>query len=249
MPEDFSPNLFRCHHRLCKCESGVERCSPYCKKKMSFNFLDSLVATLHGIADDSKGNKGMSCNRTKCTYLLTECLAQYAHEKLVDDLRQSNGFSILCDKATDITMNKVFCVNVRFLNKSNEAVTRFYRLIPVEEGDATGLFASLDIALQKDELHCDKVIGYASDGENLMQGANNSLLTRIERAAPNLFVLKCYCHTFHLVAEHASKVLSNTADQLIHDVYNYFKISPTGKKAMLSFEAMPDTLAVCSPVC
>lgn len=210
------------------------------RKNISFNFLDSLVATLHGIADDSKGIKGMSCNRTKGTYLLTECLAQYAHEKLVDDLRQSNGFSILCDKATDITMNKVFCVNVRFLNKSNEPVTRFYRLIPVEEGDATGLFASLDIALQKDELHWDKVIGYASDGENLMQGANNSLLTRIERAAPNLFVLKCYCHTFHLVAEHASKVLSKTADQLIHDVYNYFKMSPNRQKSYAEFQKFVD---------
>uniref|UniRef100_UPI00358E6B22 uncharacterized protein isoform X4 n=1 Tax=Myxine glutinosa TaxID=7769 RepID=UPI00358E6B22 len=210
------------------------------RKNISLNFLDSLVATLHGIADDSKGIKEMSCNRTKGTYLLTECLSQYAHEKLVEDLKLSSGFSILCDKATDITMNKVFCVNVRFLNANNEPVTRFYCLIPVEEGDATGLYASLESTLQKDELHWDKVIGYASDGENLMQGAKNSLLTRMEEAAPNLFVLKCYCHTFHLVAEHASKVLSKTADQLIHDVYNYFKMSPNRQKSYAEFQKFVD---------
>lgn len=133
------------------------------------------MATLHGIADDLKAIKGMSCNRTKGTYLLTECLSQYAHEKFVEDLKLSRGFSILCDKATDITMNKVFCANVSFLNANNEPVTRIYHLIPVEEGDATGLFASLENALQKDELHWDKIIGYASDGENLMQGANELL--------------------------------------------------------------------------
>ena len=134
-------------------------------------------------------------------------------------------------------MNKVFCVNVRFLESSrSEPVTRFYRLIPVEEGDATGLFNSLKNALEEDDLAWERVTGYASDSENLMQGQNDSVLTRMREAAPELFVLKCYCHTFHLVAEHASKALSKTADQLIHDVYNYFKLSPNRQKSLAEFQ-------------
>ena len=130
-------------------------------------------------------------------------------------------------------MNKVFCVNVRFLEGSrSEPVTRFYRLIPVEEGDANGLFNHLKNALEEDDLAWERVTGYASDGENLMQGQNDSVLTRMRDAAPELFVLKCYCHTFHLVAEHASKALSKTADQLVHDVYNYFKLSPNRQKSL-----------------
>lgn len=155
-------NIFRCHQGFCNCQGRVV--ALIARKNVSLNFLDSLVAALHGIADDSKGIKGMSCNRTKGTYLLTECLSQYAHEELVENLKQSSEFSILCDKATDITMNNFFYVNVRFLNANKEPITRLYRLIPVEEGDATGLFASLESALQKDELHWDKVIGCASDG-------------------------------------------------------------------------------------
>ena len=64
------------------------------RKNISFNFLDSLVSTLHGIANDSKGIKGMTCNRTKGTYLLTECLSVYSHEMLVADLKKCRGFSI-----------------------------------------------------------------------------------------------------------------------------------------------------------
>ena len=211
------------------------------RKNISFNFLDSLLETLHGIADDSKAIKNMTCNRTKGTYLLTECLAPHAHDLLVTDLQKSRGFSVLCDKATDITMNKVFCVNVRFLDESRvEPVTRFYRLIPVEEGDASGLFDSLNTALAEDELSWEKVTGYASDGENLMQGGNNSVLTRVREAAPGLFVLKCYCHTFHLVAEHACATLSKTANQLIHDVYNYFKLSPNRQKSFEEFQHFVD---------
>ena len=174
------------------------------RKNISFNFMDSLLETLHEIADDSKAIKNMTCNHTKGTYLLTECLAPHAHDLLVADLKKARGFSILCDKATDITMNKVFCVNVCFLDESSfEPVTCFYRLIPVKNRDAAGLFDSLNTVLHEDELSWEKVTGYASDGENLMQGGNNSVLTRVREAVQGLFVLKCYCHTFHLVAKHA----------------------------------------------
>ena len=45
----------------------------------SLNFLDHLMETLHFVADDSKPITSMTCNRTKGTYLLTECLAVDAH--------------------------------------------------------------------------------------------------------------------------------------------------------------------------
>lgn len=59
----------------------------------------------------------------------------------------------MCDKATDIIMNKFFCVNVHFMDESCfEPLTCFYQLIPVQDGDATGLFDCLSTALEKDEL-------------------------------------------------------------------------------------------------
>ncbi|GFO24540.1 hypothetical protein PoB_005104500 [Plakobranchus ocellatus] len=86
----------------------------------------------------------MSCNRTKGTYPLTECLSAKAHEDLVNDLKSSHGFLLLCDKATDITMEKIFCVNVRFVDSTSSTVrSELYILIPVEEGNADGLFDAL----------------------------------------------------------------------------------------------------------
>ena len=89
------------------------------RKYISLNFLDSLVETLHGTANDSKAVKNMTCNHTKGTYLLTKCLAQYAHDKLISGVKKARGFSILCDKATDINRNEVFCVNGCFLEESH----------------------------------------------------------------------------------------------------------------------------------
>eukprot|EP00794_Sanderia_malayensis_P006444 gene6444-7174_t len=159
-------------------------------------------------------------------------------------MKSSRGFSILCDKATDLTMNKTFCVNVRYVNDKCEPTTKLYRLLPVgKEGGADALFALLATTFAEDGIEWNDVIGYASDGENLMQGRNNSLLTQMKAAVPDLYVLKCYCHSFHLVAGHACETLSNTAEQLTHDIYNYFKNSPNRKKSFEKFEHFYD----CEP--
>ena len=95
------------------------------RKKISFIVLDRLLSTLHYIPDDSPTIKDMTCGRTKGTYLLTECLSVNAHEKLVQSIKAAKGISILRDKATDVSMEKVFCVNVRFLPSDlSEPVTK-----------------------------------------------------------------------------------------------------------------------------
>lgn len=206
------------------------------RRNIPFSFTDHLLSTLNFACKDSNTIRKMSCNRTKTTYLMTECLSVYAHEKLVSDILNAQGVSILCDKATDISMNKTFCINVRFI-KDDAAVTRLYHLALVDkDGGADGLFSLLSTALDTDGIGWDKIVGYASDGENLMQGRNNSFLTRMLQKNPDLYVLKCFCHSFHLVASHACQTLAKSAEMLVHDIYNYFKNSPNRKKSFEEFQ-------------
>ena len=44
-------------------------------------------------------------------------------------------------------------------------------------------------------------------------------------AVPDLYILKDYCYSFHLVAGHACETLSNTAEQLTHEIHNFLCIS------------------------
>ncbi|CAK8681372.1 unnamed protein product [Clavelina lepadiformis] len=98
------------------------------RRNISFNFMSYMVPTLKHIASDSKAIKDMTSGRTKTTYLLTECLAVDAHERLIQELQEAKGFSILCDKASDISMNKIFCINVRYLYNGSPR-TQLYQLI------------------------------------------------------------------------------------------------------------------------
>ena len=117
---------------------------------------------------------------------------------------------------------------IRFVRTCDEALP----LIACGKWKADGLFESLRAALEEDGISWDRVLGYASDGENLMQGQNNSFLTQMKEVVPDIFVLKCFCHSFHLVAEHACASLSKSAEQLIHNVYNFFKNVPNRLKSL-----------------
>ncbi|CAK8685795.1 unnamed protein product [Clavelina lepadiformis] len=131
--------------------------------------MSYMVPTLKHIASDSKEIKDTTINkRYKNNILLTECLAVDAHERLIQELQEAKGFSIPCDKASDISMNKIFCINVRYLYNGSPR-TKLYQLIRLKRGNAEALFAVLEEALVKDKLTWQQVVGYASDGENLMQ--------------------------------------------------------------------------------
>ena len=130
------------------------------RKDLSFKFLDQLMETLHFVATDSKAINGMTCNATKGTYLMTERLATSAHKSFVEKMKNGCRFSILCDKVTGVMMKKIFCVNAHFLDENTmNPATYLYRFIPVEAGDAVGLFTSMENILEKDGLAGKRSLG------------------------------------------------------------------------------------------
>ena len=78
--------------------------------------MDCLIPKLKHEASDSKIIQDVTCGQTKTTYLLTECLTVNAHETLTEELKEAKGFSFLYDKASDIAINKISCINVRYLS-------------------------------------------------------------------------------------------------------------------------------------
>ena len=78
--------------------------------------MDYLIPTLKHVASDSKVILDMTCGQTKTTYLLTKCLAVNPHEALTEELKEAKGFSFICDKASNMAMNRIFCINVRYLS-------------------------------------------------------------------------------------------------------------------------------------
>lgn len=82
----------------------------------------------------------------------------------------------------------------------------------------------------------ENMIGLASDGANSMMGDHNSLSSRLKTDIPNLFIMKCICHSFNLCASYACITLPRTVEQLARDVYNYFMSGPKRLSELKEFK-------------
>ena len=69
------------------------------------------------------------------------------------------------------------------------------------------------------------IIGYASHTCNVMFGEHNSDQSRLKEKIPNIFLMRCICHRAHLCASCACEKRPRTAEELLHNVYNYFSTS------------------------
>lgn len=73
----------------------------------------------------------------------------------------------------------------------------FVGLVPVQDGSAQSLYDSVVKAFVDDGIpYKENMIAFAADCANSMVGA---LSSRLKNDIPNLFIMKCICHSFHFV--------------------------------------------------
>lgn len=80
------------------------------------------------------------------------------------------------------------------------------------------------------------MVRFAADGASTMVGQHNSLATRFVADIPNLVVIKCICHTFHLCASYACTKLPREPEGLVRDVNKYFQNSPKRSGILKKFQ-------------
>lgn len=103
----------------------------------------------------------------------------------------------------------------------------FLCLIPVVDGTATALHTACTKYFEEKNIpYKENMVGFAADGTNSMFGQHHSRSTLFAKDIPNLFLMKCICHSFHLCASYACKKLPRGVEDFARDVYNYIQNSP-----------------------
>ena len=94
---------------------------------------------------------------------------------------------------------------------------------------ATGetLFNALAAVLETHNIPWKNLIGFASDSASVMVGKRNSVLSRVIIQQPEVFSMGCVFHLAALCTTAALKKLPLSIDDLLIDVYYYFKNSST----------------------
>lgn len=200
--------------------------------------MDHLCALVKKICPDSDIAKKLSCGRTKTTAILCNVLGDESFTQLCNELKDKR-FSLIVDESTDkSTTVKHLCLVVRFTDTSGKVKDNFLTLIKLVDADANTLYKHIVDFFEAHEIpYKTNLVGLASDGANVMMGNNHSLKSLLLQDIPNLFVMKCICHSFHLCASYACQKLPRFVEDLTRDISNYFNASPKRSENLKEFQA------------
>ncbi|KAE8746144.1 hypothetical protein FOCC_FOCC007145 [Frankliniella occidentalis] len=188
----------------------------------SIDHLSELLVVL------GKGSKlaDLMLHRTKCSKLITSVISPALLTELVEDVGEQ-GFSLIIDESTDISVVKFMAVMIRYHSmKKNEIVTDFLGFIEVYRATATALFDSLKEYLSNVGLNYKHVIGLGTDGASNLCGKHHSVFTLFRDEIPDIVLVRCVCHSLHGAASKAAVHLPAELEFFVRESRNWFAKSP-----------------------
>ena len=98
-----------------------------------------------------------------------------------------------------------------------------YALLETKDGTRKELFEAIIKQFESDKIdYKANMIGYSSDGANLVAGNKEELAGYLKRQIPNLFQIKCVCHSMALCASHACEKLLSPSETFVKEVFFKF---------------------------
>lgn len=192
---------------------------------LSFRTAEHFSKLVKVMFPDSKVASAFSCSRTKTAAIVNNALAPKLNEAVFAACR-SSPFTIMCDGGNDDMDRKYFGLMVRYWDDAFEqAVTRFLAMPICNIATGETLFNAIDAELRTHDIPWGNVVGFCSDSASVMVGKRNSVLSRVKEVSPNVFSLGCVCHLANLCAAAALKSLPISVDDLLIDIFYYFKHS------------------------
>ncbi|CAH0551119.1 unnamed protein product [Brassicogethes aeneus] len=202
---------------------------------ISFKTMDHLPKFIKSICPDSEIAAGITCNRTKTTKLINECIGPYAKKQIVADLNE-HFYSVIIDETTDISTKKCLAVLVRYF-KNSKTVDAFLGLLELENNStAASIYESLTNYLTSSEVNIEHMVGFAADNCATMMGHLNGVQALLKKRLPNLVVVGCSSHSFNLCSSYACAKIPKEVDELIKDIYAHFSHSSKRNNALKEFQ-------------
>lgn len=212
------------------CAYGVEHNIP-------FNSMTHLTKLLPKICPDSKIAEHVSCVKTKSEAIMKNVVGQVEKNKLILCL-QNNYFSIIADESTDRSVIKHMALVARVVNSNFTTSDYFLSLIPIQSATAQSLFNHIIEFFKTNSIDYKKnMIGFASDGANVMMGSNNSVASKFKEQIPHIFIMKCICHSFHLCASYACLMIPPWIEDNVRNIYNFLNTSPKRLACYAEFQS------------
>ncbi|XP_023311317.1 zinc finger BED domain-containing protein 5-like [Anoplophora glabripennis] len=198
--------------------------------------MEHLPELLTKVCPDSDIAKKIKCSRTKCSCIVKNVIGK-KNEKEICEILSNTKFSLIIDESTDRSCTKHLCLVCRY--RHNKTIQdSFLALLPLKDAKAEDLYREVTNFFDRKKIPYQRnLIGFASDGASVMVGRHNSVVSRLKVDIPNVYVVKCICHSFHLCASNACLKLPRSIEDLAREIYPYFSNSPKRVETFKEFQS------------
>ncbi|XP_064077740.1 uncharacterized protein LOC135195423 [Macrobrachium nipponense] len=211
---------------------------------LPFLLADHFTELCRNMFPDSEIAQSLHMKRTKCSEMAKQ-FGNKIHDDVVSQLR-INKFFISDRHETDVSTTKCLSVLVKYFDSHGGTIkTRLLDLIDVYENHSSNvgssgesLFEMIMHILNSNNIPLNNLVGLAADGASNIMGAYNSLSSRLRQHLSDLKIFKCTCHSIHLCASEASKVLPRQCEDLLRNIYTRFSHSAKRKYEFLQFQKL-----------
>ena len=153
-------------------------------------------------------------------------------------IEESNLFSVISDGTTDASVTEDEIVYLRHA-KDGKTYLEFVAVTGVIIADSKSITDAILGALSEHlgitpEDMSRKMVGFGSDGANIMLGRNNGVSTRLEQLNPELQAVHCTAHRLELAFKDAMKKTPqcNNVNTLLLNLYLYYKNNSKNRSAL-----------------
>lgn len=173
---------------------------------------------------------------------MTQSMSSYMHRQLLQHMLSKNlPFSIILDGSCDNTDNHYMIIYFQILENNVPSVV-FYRLVETSSDvTALGYFNTITEKFKSEESDFynyfkENLVGYISDGENVMMGENGGLISHVRKVAKNpVFAVHCMAHRIHLAINKAYSSIPYFLefDKFINELFKFYNQNAPKRKTHL----------------
>lgn len=141
------------------------------------------------------------------------------------------------NECTDVTSKSQLAVVVSYYSLlTQNTEVDVVDVVELNSATALGIYNTMMDTLKVNKISLQNWVGFCSDTTSVMMGPNNSVAQLIKKNHPTVIVVKCSCHSIHLVASYACQKLSNSLEDLCRTIFNHFKRSPKRQRELIQFQ-------------
>ncbi|KAG8184778.1 hypothetical protein JTE90_011564 [Oedothorax gibbosus] len=109
-------------------------------------------------------------------------------------------------------------------------------VVQLSDWTADAIYQAMIGVLKENNVPLHNWVGFCADTTNVMMGLNNSVSQRVKENFPTVIIVKCSCHSIHLVSSYTCKKLPSSLEDLVRTIYVHLKRSPKRQKGFEEFQ-------------